>query len=143
MKTFLSIRLAFGLLLLLSSLRGGAQTQPVAALPGYWSLGVNPTTRDHTIIRFYNGQNQVVYEEALPQLLDLNRVPPSARALITDHLSWALQWVLRNPASASQNGSVLSPDFAPKQFALRRFVPRQFALRQFALRGTQANQAVR
>lgn len=101
------------LLLLLASPPSRAQPQPVAALPGHWGLEINPTTRDHTVVRFYDGRGQLVYEEALPQLLDSSNVPASAQELITSHLARALQRVLRDPVSARETVSVLSPEFAP------------------------------
>ena len=52
MKTPFCLRSACGLLLLLGSLAGHAQGPPPAALPGYWNLEINRTTRDYTIVRF-------------------------------------------------------------------------------------------
>lgn len=76
-------------------------------------MEINPTTRDHTVVRFHDGRGQLVYEEALPQLLDSSNVPASAQELITSHLARALQRVLRDPVSARETVSVLSPEFAP------------------------------
>ena len=100
MKTPFCLRLACGLLLLFGSLAGHAQGLSPAALPGYWNLEINRTTRDYTIVRFYDGQDRLVHEERLAGLcLDLAR--PGRRSRRTAHqLNQALAHVLRDPAAA-------------------------------------------
>ena len=64
---------------------------------GYWNLETNLTTRDYTIVRFYDGQDQLVYEERLAGLcLDLGRGRRRCRQATTRHLNVALQQVLRD-----------------------------------------------
>lgn len=100
-----------------------AQTPPAAVLPGYWNVETNLTTRDYTVVRFYNGQDQLVYEERLDNLcLDLSRHPRQRRR-IKSQLGIALQQVLRDPASA-QPATLLA-----QQLGEGRRVPRVYVAR--------------
>ncbi|RSK47591.1 hypothetical protein [Hymenobacter rigui] len=102
MNSLLISRLLFLLLLVLASPLARAQG-PVATLPGYWNLETNLTTRDYTLVRFYNGQDQLVYEETIHnRCLDLSK-RPARRRRTSAQLTLALQQVLRNPTIATQN----------------------------------------
>ena len=126
MKTPFCLRLACGLLLVLGSLAGHAQGLPPAALPGYWNLETNRTTRDYTIVRFYDGQNQLVYEDRLNGLcLDLARGPVRRRQFTAGCLTLALQAVLRDPAHAPQAVAGLAQQFDPRGRAPRRLAGRE------------------
>lgn len=101
-----SVIFRLSLLLFLFSVSPLAQAQAPAASSaraGYWNVETNLTTRDYTIVRFYNGQDQLVYEETLPNLcLNLAaRRGPCHRA--TRQLNLALQQVLRDPAAGQDN----------------------------------------
>lgn len=73
-------------------------------------------------MRFYNGQDQLVYEERLPNLrLDLSKGPRNCRRA-TDHLNAALQQALRDPAGP---GTTL----VAQQFGVDRRVQRVYAAR--------------
>ncbi|HEX8429151.1 hypothetical protein [Hymenobacter sp.] len=103
MKSSLLFRLlTFSLFLLISS-PTWAQTPPAApTLPGYWNLETNLTTRNYTIVRFYNHQDQLVYEEQLDNLcLDLGKGNGRCRRT-TRQLNTALQRVLRNPSTTTE-----------------------------------------
>lgn len=79
-----------------------APAAPAAALPGYWNLEINLTTHDYTIVRFYDGHDQLVYEERLPGLcLNLAKGPRRCRQHTSQQLTLALQQVLRDPAHAA------------------------------------------
>ncbi|MET4075490.1 hypothetical protein [Hymenobacter sp. UYCo722] len=123
MKTTLFLRLAGGLLLLFGSLAGHAQGPPPAALPGYWNLEINRTTRDYTIVRFYGGQDRLVHEERLASLcLDLAR--PGRRSRRTTHqLNQALARVLHGPAAA------LAPTVLAQQLGQDRRLQHLYATR--------------
>lgn len=104
MKTLL-FRL-FPLLFLLGAPTGGlhaqssAQVARPALLKGYWNLETNLTTRDYTMVRFYNDQDQLVYEERLDNL-DLNLARGNGRCRRTARqLDQALQLALRDPEGA-------------------------------------------
>jgi len=124
MKTSLLIRLAFGLGCLFVSFLGRAQARAAAPdLPGYWNLEINLTTRDYTIVRFYNGQNQLVYEERLPGLcLDMSKRSGICRRT-SRQLTAALQQVLRD-AAGRESATLLA-----QQFAANRRVQRAYAAR--------------
>lgn len=122
MKTPTILRLSALLVCLCFTTLAPAQTAPVA-LPGYWNIETNLTTRDYTIVRFYNGQDQLVYEENLPNLcLDLSRRKARGRR-ISQQLTVALQQVLRDPATA-QPATLLAQQFGPGHR-----VPRVYAAR--------------
>ena len=102
MKTPLCIRLACGLVFLLGSLASHAQQLAPPTQPGYWNLEINRTTRDYTIVRFYDGQDQLVFETRLDGLcLDLAQGSAQRRQRTAASLSLALQTVLLDPANAS------------------------------------------
>ncbi len=122
MKTSLIFRLSLGLLLLLSTL-AHAQSQPVAPA-GYWNVETNRTTRDYTIVRFYNAQDQLVYEERLSGLnLDLRKGNRCCRRT-SQQLNVALAAVLRDPAAARRDAGLLA-----QQFGQDRRVQRVYAVR--------------
>ena len=120
MKTSVFFRL--GLVLLLCSLasRVHAQAAPATPQPAYWNLETNRATLDHTIMRFYNGQDQLVYQETLPDLcLDLSRYS-GRRRRASQQLTVALQQVLHDPAT----GPLLAV-----QLGQNRRAPRFYAAR--------------
>lgn len=123
MKTSLLIRLACGLLLLAST---PGLAQPHAPQPpelGYWNIETNLTTRDYTIVRFYNGHDQLVYEERLPGLcLDLRKGNGLCRRT-TRQLTAALRQVLRDAASRE------SATLLTQQFSQSRRFQRAYAVR--------------
>ena len=97
MKNSLILRLLVLLLFLANAPLVRAQ-QP-AAVPGYWNVETNLTTRAYTIVRFYNGQDQLVYEENLPNCcLDFTCRKARGRR-VARRLNGSLQLVLRNPAA--------------------------------------------
>lgn len=123
MKNAAIFRLSALFVCLLFATLAHAQMQPAAVLPGYWNIETNLTTRDYTIVRFYNGQDQPVYEERLDNLcLDLSRRPRQSRRT-KNQLGIALQQVLRDPASA-QPATLLA-----QQLGEGRRVPRVYAAR--------------
>ncbi len=124
MKTFRPFRLISVVFLLLISPLARAQSRPAASdLPGYWNVETNLTTRDYTIVRFYNGQDQLAYEERLPGLcLDLSHRSGLCRRT-SRQLNAALQQVLRAPAAGQ------APDLLARQFGQNRRVQRVYAAR--------------
>jgi hypothetical protein len=124
MKTSLLLRVALSLSLLLFSTTTRAQGRPAAPTAGYWNIETNLATRTHTIVRFYNDQNQLVYEEQLPTLcLDLSRNTGLCRRT-TAQLNLALQQVLRDPAAASQTPTLLALQFGPNRRLQRAYAVR-------------------
>ena len=124
MKNFATLRLSLVLLFLSLASLVQAQTAPAAAnaLPGYWNIETNLTTRDYTIVRFYNGQDQLVHEERLDNLcLDLSRRRQCRR--IKSQLGTALQQVLRDPA-ANQPVRLLAAQFGPNRRVQRGYATR-------------------
>ncbi|MBC8082739.1 MAG: hypothetical protein H7Z21_05955 [Hymenobacter sp.] len=99
MKAPALFRLFLVLSLSLITTLATARKQPARpALPGYWNLETNLTTRAYTIVRFYNGQDELVYEERLDNLcLDLGKNTGLCRRT-TRRLNVALQQKLRTPA---------------------------------------------
>lgn len=118
------MRLAFFLFLVLLVLCVSTQswaqqhaTKP--SLPGYWNIETNSKTRDYTIVRFYNNQDQLVYEERLNDVyLDLRKGRRASRELTS-----ALQHVLRE-----QPGDTTGAKLA-QQFAAKRRLQRAFSVR--------------
>ncbi|WP_223648560.1 hypothetical protein [Hymenobacter psoromatis] len=103
MKTCFFFRLAVWALLFLTAQAGHAQAAPASDLPGYWNLEINRTTHDYTIVRFYDGHDQLVYEERLPRLcLDLGKGSRRCRQRTGRQLSQALQLALHDPTHAAQ-----------------------------------------
>lgn len=112
-------------LLLLATLTVTASPRPSKAVPtnGYWNLETNLTTRNHTIVRFYNSSNQLVYEERLNNLcLDLSKGNGLCRRT-AKQLNVALQEVLRTPDRAP-HATLLAT-----QFGQSRRVQRVYAVR--------------
>lgn len=70
MKTF-AIKTAFAVLLFAyAHTPAPARTPP----PGYWVVETNDHTRDHTVVKFYDLSNHLVYEERLEGVhLDVSR----------------------------------------------------------------------
>ncbi len=121
MKTPICLRLACGLVFLLGSLASHAQQLAPATQPGYWNLEINRTTRDYTIVRFYDGQDRLVHEERLAGLcLDLAR-PGHGSRRTAHQLNQALARVLRDPAAA--------PTMLAQQFGQNRRLQHLYATR--------------
>lgn len=125
MKNPLIFRLSLGLFLLLSTLVHAQAQQPAALTPaGYWNVETNRTTRDHTIVRFYSAQDQLLYEERLDGLnLDLRKGNRCCRRT-SQQLNVALATVLRDPAAARRDAGLLA-----QQFGQDRRVQRVYAVR--------------
>lgn len=125
MKTFSACRPLLTSLLVLATLTATAGPRPSKAVPtnGYWNLETNLTTRNHTIVRFYNNLNQLVYEERLDNLcLDLSKGNGLCRRT-AKQLNVALQDVLRAPGSTPQTNLLAT------QFGQSRRVQRVYAVR--------------
>jgi len=120
MKNSLLSRLSFLLILLaLSIAHAHAQLAPAAgvpaAQPGYWNVETNLTTRDYTIVRFFDGQDQLVSEERLDNVsLDLTRRTHACRRA-KRQLNQALLQVLRAPAAAAQTTAALAQELGRPQ----------------------------
>ena len=98
MKTSIFPRLLLAVSLLAFAAHASAQTS-APAVAGYWNLETNLTTRDYSIVRFYNSQDQLVYEERLEGLcVDLSRGTGLCRRT-KRQLNVALQHVLQDPAT--------------------------------------------
>lgn len=126
MKTSALLRLAFGLLFLLASPLAQAQTTPAPApaQPGYWNVEINRATRDYTLVRFYDGQDRLVYEERLDGLcLDLSRATRRCRCT-KRQLDAALQAALRDPATPGQPADRLARLFGADRRVLRAYAAR-------------------
>ena len=95
------------LALLLASTAGSFTAQAAGAAPsecaarqGYWNIETNLTTRDKSIVRFYNAEHQLVYEEQLDGVcLDLSQ-RCAANRRTTRELNQALRHVLQHPEAA-------------------------------------------
>lgn len=78
MKTTAYLRLAvMAALFITASFTTQAQTTnpkiaPVVAREGSWVVEWNPKDR-HCVVRFYNNQRQLVYEETVDRRLNINR----------------------------------------------------------------------
>jgi hypothetical protein len=122
MKISVLLRLSTLLVLLFLATLAQAQTRP-AVLPGYWNVETNLTTRDYSIVRFYNAQDQLVYEERVADLcLDLSRNTGCRR--VRRQLNDALQLALRNPTTIAQTPTMLA-----QQLGQSRRVQRTYASR--------------
>lgn len=109
MKTSFFSRLPLVCLLLLFSATGSMAQQavyseaPTIAKSGYWSLVTNQSTPDQTLVRFFNDQHELLYEERLVGLgLDLLESRAGHRQLAR-LLGTTLQQVQR-----MQNNSLVS-----------------------------------
>lgn len=124
MKTYVFFRTCAVLLLVLLATLTNAQSrslQPVSK--GYWTVETNLTTRDYTIVRFYDAQVRLVYEERLPGLcLDLTAGTGLTRRT-GRQLTLALHEVLKNPATAE------STTLLARQLQPNRRVQREYAVR--------------
>ena len=124
MKNAAFLRLSLLLVFLGVAPLAPAQTPAAtSALSGYWNTETNLVTRDYTIVRFYNGQDQLVYEELLPNFcLDLSRRPGLCRRT-KSQLDQTLRLVLRDPGLAQK------PTLLATQFSQNRRVQRVYAVR--------------
>ena len=115
MKNSLIFRLGLGLFLLLSPL-AHAQSQPAAQL-GYWNVETNRTTHDHTIVRFYSVQDQLVHEGRLNVLdLDLRKGNRCCRRT-SQQYNLALVIVLHDPSAARHDAGLLAQAFGQDRTA--------------------------
>ncbi|MDF7814761.1 hypothetical protein [Hymenobacter sp. YC55] len=123
MKTTLLFRLAISLLCLVASTSSIAQTRPIPDVHGYWNAETNLTTRNYTLVRFYNEQDQLVYEERLDNLcLDLAKGNGRCRRT-SRKLATTLQRVLRDP-SVCASGTLLAQQFSSKKRLQRAYAVR-------------------
>ena len=103
--------LPFRLLLLAGLLTCASGVTAQSALPlaaGYWNVETNLTTRDYTIVRFYNAQDQLVYQERLDHLY-LNLMKGMGLCCRTGaQLNQVLARVLADPQAARQSTSLLA-----------------------------------
>ncbi|GAB2965358.1 hypothetical protein GCM10027048_38790 [Hymenobacter coalescens] len=113
-------RLLFALFLLLTPALARAQTRN----SGYWNLETNLITRDFTVVRFYNAQDQLVYEERLSRLcLDLSRGSGVSRRAVRQ-LNTALHQVLLNPQQAAQTTAWLDQTLGQNRRLQRTYAVR-------------------
>ena len=126
MKTYrFFLRLACWSLFFLAAHSAQAQAVASADLPGYWNTEINRTTHDYTIVRFYNGQDQLVYEERLPRLcLDLGRGSRRCRQRTSRQLTQALQLALHDPTHAAQATAWLTQQLGQDHHAARLYAVR-------------------
>ena len=124
MKTSL-ISLLSLLLFVFTSLQARAQAPAATPAPaGYWNLETNLTTRDYTTVRFYNGQDQLVYEETLPNLcIDLSRNAGLCRHTKAQ-LTATLRQVLLTPADAARPSGLLAAQLGPDRRVQRVYASR-------------------
>ncbi|GAA3927761.1 hypothetical protein [Hymenobacter algoricola] len=111
-------------MLLFTSLASAMPRPRPLPVGGYWNLETNLATRDYTIVRFYDAQDQLMYEERLDNLcLDLSGGTSLCRRTAR-RLDVALQQVLRNPSSAGETTTMLA-----LQLGQNRRVQRSYAVR--------------
>ncbi|UOQ69728.1 hypothetical protein [Hymenobacter volaticus] len=119
MRPALCLFFAFSLLLLVTTQSWAQARTTESSLPGYWNIETNSKTRDYTIVRFYNNQDQLVYEERLNDVcLDLSKGRRTSR-----QLARALQRVLRERAVYT-SGTLLAQQLAAKPRFQRAFAVR-------------------
>ncbi|MBF9143974.1 hypothetical protein [Hymenobacter properus] len=124
MKAPLLFRLSPLLLVFASTLVQAQTPTPSTAPAGYWNVETNRLTHDYTTVRFYNSQDQLVYEERIDNLcLNLTSNRPVCRRTMAQ-LNQSLAQVLSNPAAAAQNPTLLA-----QQFSADRRVQRVYASR--------------
>ena len=124
MKTFFRLCLLPLLTLVLLAAPATAQTRAAVPTAGYWNLETNLTTRNYTMVRFYDSHDQLVYEERLDNLcLDLSRRTGLCRRTARQ-LTLALKQVLRDPAAVARTTALLS-----ERFGQNRRVQRVYAVR--------------
>ncbi|AMR28932.1 hypothetical protein A0257_18720 [Hymenobacter psoromatis] len=76
-------------------------------------------------MRFYNGQDQLVYEERLPRLcLDLGKGSRRCRQRTGRQLSQALQLALHDPAHATQATAWLTQQLGQDRHETRLYAGR-------------------
>ena len=117
MKTHAFFRpiLVLGFVLLATALHAQA---PAMASTGYWNAETNLTARNYSIVRFYNAQDQLVYEERLDNFcLDMRK--NRQRRRISTELNLVLQQVLQQPAT--------EPALLAHQFGQNRRIRRAYA----------------
>lgn len=108
MKTSVFARLVLAGALLCASAAAAQQPALPARQGGYWNLETNISTRNYTLVRFYNAQDQLVYEERLDAMcLDLSNSRPLCRRL-KQRLDLALQQVLSQPGLVTQPPSLVA-----------------------------------
>ncbi|UOQ99777.1 hypothetical protein MUN81_09820 [Hymenobacter sp. 5317J-9] len=123
MKSFSFLRLCLALLPLAVSPLVRAQGPGALPQNGYWNLETNLTTRDYTLVRFYNAQNQLVYQERLDGLcLNLGSARPLCRRT-KSQLNATLEQVLLDPSLA------IRPNLLSTQFGTDRRLQRVYAVR--------------
>ncbi len=119
--------LPFRLLLLAGFLTCASGATAQSALPlaaGYWNVETNLTTRDCTIVRFYNAQDQSVYQERLNHLcLSFAKGTGPCRSTGAQ-LNQVLARVLADPQAARQSTYLLA-----QQLEQNRRVQRVYAAR--------------
>ncbi|MBJ6109837.1 hypothetical protein JAO73_12515 [Hymenobacter sp. BT523] len=114
----------FGLALLLAGAATANAQSAAVTTAGYWNLETNLTTRDFTIVRFYNAQDQLVYQERIDGLcLNLNSARPLCRKTAAK-LNLALQRVLDDPGLGQVNTALVA-----QQLSADRRVQRVYAVR--------------
>ncbi|KAA9339539.1 hypothetical protein F0P96_02670 [Hymenobacter busanensis] len=102
---------------------GASAATAQAPARGYWNLETNLTTRDFTVVRFYNDEHQLLREERLDNLcLDLSRGTPLCRRT-AQLLNGTLAQVLLDPNS-SESTSMLAV-----QLGQNRRIQRVYAVR--------------
>ena len=128
MKSSLIFRFSLGLLVFASTLAHApptpTPTPTPAAQPGYWNIETNLTTRDYSTVRYYNVQNQLIYEEQLPNLcLDLAR-PTALCRRTKSQLDQVLRQVLATPASQPAPAGLLAQQLGQSHRAMRVYASR-------------------
>ncbi|UOQ99781.1 hypothetical protein MUN81_09840 [Hymenobacter sp. 5317J-9] len=123
MKNYVFPRFIALLLLLAGAATAQAQSATVSTA-GYWNLETNLTTHDYTLVRFYNAQDQLVYQERIDGLcLNLNSARPLCRKTAAK-LNLALQQVLDDPGLGNVNTALVA-----QQLSADRRVQRVYAVR--------------
>lgn len=119
MRPTLCLLFALSLVLLVATQSRAQVRATESSLPGYWNIETNSKTRDYTIIRFFNNQDQLVYEERLNDLcLDLSKGRRTSRQLAS-----VLHHVLRERAVYT-SGTLLAQQLAAKPRFQRAFAVR-------------------
>jgi hypothetical protein len=119
----------FGLVLVLLGMllapaaQAQTKTQPAPAAGGYWNTETNLTTRDHTIVRFYNAAHELVYEERLDNICLEQGQNTACSRRTTRLLSQALQQVLTTPEAAR------TPGLLAQHLGTDRRLQRMYAVR--------------
>ncbi|WP_345226305.1 hypothetical protein [Hymenobacter koreensis] len=105
------------------ALSAGTAAYAQAPATGYWNLETNLSTRDYTLVRFYNDEHQLVREERLDNLcLDLSQGTPLCRRT-AKLLNSTLTQVLQNP------GNTDSASMLAVQLGQNRRLQRVYAVR--------------